>query len=153
MVHAHFVYLIEEEERIPDASFGHFLQQLARRNREDMSDRLEKVGLEFRFFPYLMFLLAKDGQSQRELGSHISDPEYQTSRNLDAMGKSGLIERRSSPISRRTTLVFLTKEGRKIAEGLPKLIRQANDDFLATLSERERTQLEKLMQKVAVATQ
>ena len=134
-------------------SFGFLLQLLERRLRGTMTERLEKVGLEFRFFPYLMFLLAKDGQSQRELGSHISDPEYQTSRNLDALGKAGLIERRPSPTSRRTTLVFLTTEGRKIAEGLPKIIRQSNDEFLAALSERERAQLEKLMRKVAAATQ
>ncbi len=133
-------------------SFGFLLQQLARRNREDMSDRLEKVGLEFRFFPYLMFLLAKDGQSQRELGSHIADPEYQTSRNLDALGKAGLIERRPSPTSRRTTLVYLTKQGRKLAESLPGIIHEANDAFLETLSERERSQLEKIMQKLSEAT-
>ncbi len=130
-------------------SFGFLLQLLARRNREDMSDRLEKVGLEFRFFPYLMFLLARDGQSQRELGSHISDPEYQTSRNLDAMGKAGLIERRPSPTSRRTTLIFLTEKGRKTAESLPGMIRKANDEFLSALSGTERSQLENLMQKIA----
>jgi DNA-binding MarR family transcriptional regulator len=53
-----------------------------------------------------MFLLAKDGQSQREPGSHISDPEYQTRRNLDTMANAGLIERRPSPTSNRTTLIF-----------------------------------------------
>ena len=133
-------------------SFGFLLQLLARNNRQEMSDRLDEIGLEFRFFPYLMFLLARDGQSQRELGKHISDPEYQTSRNLDALGKADLIERRPSPTSRRTTLVFLTKRGRKLAERLPALIRKSNDEFLEALTSTERNQLLQIMQKLAGAT-
>lgn len=134
-------------------SFGFLLQLLTRRNRQDMIDRLEEIGLEFRFFPYLMFLLAKDGQNQRELGSHISDPEYQTSRNLDAMGKANLIKRRPSPTSRRTTLIFLTENGRKLAEGLPDVIRRSNKEFLGALTATERDQLLGIMQKLARATE
>lgn len=132
-------------------SFGFLLQSLARRMDTIVKARLHDIGVEFRFFPSLMMLLAKDGQSQRELGGRFGLPEYQTSRNIDAMEQHGLVERRPCPESRRTTLVYLTKEGREVAESLPPHIVALNAEFLSPLTSDERVMAIELLQKLLVA--
>ncbi|MCK8483363.1 MarR family winged helix-turn-helix transcriptional regulator [Aliiroseovarius sp. S2029] len=133
-------------------SFGFLSQVLARRMDEAMKQRLADLDLDFRFFMTLMQLLAQDGQSQRELGAKLTLPEYQVSRNLDAMARDGLIERRADPSSRRTTRVFLTDKGRAVAQKLPPLIHGLNDSFLNVLSGDERTALINMLQRVLSLT-
>ncbi|WP_371169533.1 MarR family winged helix-turn-helix transcriptional regulator [Aliiroseovarius sp. 2305UL8-7] len=129
-------------------SFGYLMQVLARRIDDSMKVRLEALDLDFRFFMTLMLLLARDGQSQRELGGKLNLPEYQVSRNLDAMTKAGLVERRPSPTSRRTTLIYLTDQGRSVAQCLPPVINDQNDRFLKSLKDDERAVLISLLQRV-----
>nr|WP_255744269.1 MarR family transcriptional regulator [Aliiroseovarius sediminis] len=99
-----------------------------------------------------MQLLAQDGQSQRELGKKLKLPEYQISRNLDAMAQDDLIERRSHPSNRRTTQVFLTQKGREMAQKLPPLINALNNTFLRDLTKDERDTLISLLQRVLLTT-
>lgn len=136
-----------------EESFGFLSQVLARRVENEMKTRLATLNLDFRFFMTLMQLLVQDGQNQRELCSKLNLPEYQVSRNLDAMAKDGLIERRTSPTSRRITQVFLTKKGHALAQKLPPLINTLNDAFLGALSKDERTALVAMLQKVLLSTE
>lgn len=138
--------------RTQKESLGFLSQVLARRVDEAMKKQLAGLDLDFRFFMTLMQLLAQDGQSQRELGSKLNLPEYQVSRNLDAMANGGLIERRTNPSSRRTTQVFLTIKGRTLAEKLPPLITDLNDRFLSVLTRDERVMLINMLQRILSLT-
>ncbi|MCK8464556.1 MarR family winged helix-turn-helix transcriptional regulator [Aliiroseovarius sp. S1339] len=133
-------------------SFGFLAQVLARRVDNELKAELANLDLDFRFFMTLMQLLAQDGQSQRELGSKLNLPEYQVSRNLAAMVKDDLVERRTSPTSRRTTQVFLTGKGRALAQQMPPLINTLNDTFLSALNGDERAMLITLLQRVLSTT-
>ncbi|WP_289040236.1 MarR family transcriptional regulator [uncultured Aliiroseovarius sp.] len=133
-------------------SFGFLTQALARCVDGAMKERLADLDLNFRFFMTLMQLLAQDGQSQRELGKKLKLPEYQISRNLDAMAQDDLIERRSHPSNRRTTQVFLTQKGREMAQKLPPLINALNNTFLRDLTKDERDTLISLLQRVLLTT-
>ncbi|MCK0139820.1 MarR family winged helix-turn-helix transcriptional regulator [Aliiroseovarius sp. F47248L] len=133
-------------------SFGFLSQVLARRVDQAMKKQLADLNLDFRFFMTLMQLLAEDGQSQRELGAKLSLPEYQVSRNLDTMAADGLIERRTDPSNRRTTLVFLTANGRELAQQLPPLINNLNDSFLSALTHEERVTLINMLQRILSLT-
>lgn len=117
-----------------------------------MKARLDTLDLNFKYFESLMLLLSDDGQSQRALGHALNIPEYQVSRNLDSMEKSGLVERRPCPTSRRTTLVFLTRKGKEIAGDLPSQVREINAKFLEALSSDEQEQVLALLQKIHDST-
>lgn len=129
-------------------SFGFLLQTLARRMDEMLKKHLKTIDLDNRFFPSLIMLLAQDGRSQKELGQCFDVPEYQTSRNIDALEAKGLVTRCPCPISRRRTLVHLTEEGRELANKLPDLVKAANAEFLECLAEEEQEFAVTLLQKV-----
>lgn len=129
-------------------SFGFLLQTLARRMDEVLKKHLKTIDLDNRFFPSLIMLLAQDGRSQKELGQCFDVPEYQTSRNIDALEAKCLVTRCPCPMSRRRTLVHLTEEGRKVANKLPDIVSAANAEFLEGLAEDERQIAVTLLQKV-----
>lgn len=129
-------------------SFGFLLQLLARHVDQDMKARIEDLGIIPKHFETLMVLLASSGISQREMGQKLFLPEYQISRNLDAMEADGLVERRPSPTSRRTTELFLTEKGREVAMQLPPLINNLNSEFLQVLDDSEKATLVELLQRV-----
>ena len=60
---------------------------------------------------------------------------------------AGLAERRTDPNSRRSYLIYLTKEGRIKADSLPPVIKRVNDEVLAGLTATERQQVVDLLQK------
>jgi MarR family transcriptional regulator, transcriptional regulator for hemolysin len=139
---------ISEAQRRREGSFGFLVQTLARRIDATMKERLTEHGVDFKVFANLMALAEEDGINQRQLGAKLDFPEYYTSRNVDALVKAGFAERRPDPNSRRSSLVFLTKEGRKKTSEMPQLIRQVNEMYLAEMTEDERTQVVALLQKV-----
>ena len=138
-----------DNDGIRENSFGFLIQTLARRIDSDMKARLKEHGVDLKIFANLMFLSAKDGITQREIGSHLNFPDYYTSRNVDALIKEGYAERRPDPKSRRSTLIFLTQKGRDKAAELPDVIRAANDVSLANLDPDERKDVVRLLQKAA----
>jgi len=140
---------VAESNGIRENSFGFLIQTLARRIDADMKERLKEHGVDLKIFANLMFLSAKDGVTQREIGNRLNFPDYYTSRNVDALIKEGFAERRPDPKSRRTTLIFLTDKGREKAAELPDVIRAANENTLAGLSADEREQVVRLLRKAA----
>ena len=140
---------IPEPDGIRENSFGFLIQTLARRIDVEMKKRLKDYDVDLKIFANLMFLSAKDGVTQREIGNGLNFPDYYTSRNVDALIKEGFAERRPDPTSRRNTLIFLTPKGRKKAAELPEVIRAANEVALANLNAAERKQVVRLLQKVA----
>ncbi|MCK8464588.1 MarR family winged helix-turn-helix transcriptional regulator [Aliiroseovarius sp. S1339] len=140
---------VPEPNGIRESSFGFLIQTLARRIDADMKERLKEHGVDLKIFANLMFLSAKDGITQREIGNELNFPDYYTSRNVDALIQEGFAERRPDPKSRRTTLIFLTPKGRKKAAELPKVIWASNEKSLARLSANERNQVMHLLKKAA----
>lgn len=140
---------ISKAQQERQSSMGFLIQLLARRIDGEMKQRLSEIGVDLKTFSNLMLLSERDGHTQRELGKMLEFPEYDTSRTVDALVESGFAERRPDPNSRRSVLVFLTEKGRKKAAELPGIISSLNVSLLKTLSDDERKQLIRLLQKLA----
>ena len=140
---------LSKTQRERQSSFGFLLQLLARRMDKLMKQRLSEIDIDLKTFISLRMLSDGDGINQRELGRLLDFPEYQTSRNVDALVKTGFVERRPDPNSRRSVLIFLTNKGREKVKYLPKIISSVNRDFLTVLDEQEKKQAVKLLQKIA----
>lgn len=132
-----------------EGSFGFLVQSLARRLDARMKAELQEIGVDVKIFANLMILSEQDGINQRTIGERLNFPEYFTSRNVDALVKAGLAERRPDPDSRRAFLIFLTDAGRAKADLLPPIIRRVNDEFLAELLPSDRTQIVDLLRSIA----
>ena len=140
--------LPDAKKTIREHSFWFLIQTLARRIDMKMKELLKVHDVDLKVFANLMFLSVKDGVTQREIGNKLNFPEYYTSRNVDALIRDGFAERRPNPDSRRSMLVFLTEKGRAKARELPEVIRASNEESLAGLTEEERAQVIRLLQKV-----
>lgn len=76
----------------------------------------------------LRLLSERDGISQQELGGLSASDPTTIGRMLELLETKGLVNRKTDASDRRTRLVFLTQEGRDMAEQLyevSKPIRQA----------------------------
>ncbi len=150
MIRGHFLMTqISKAQAMREGSFGFLVQTIARTLDAKMKAELQEVGIDVKLFANLMLLSEEDGINQRQLGEKLNFPEYFTSRNIDALVSAGLVERRPDPNSRRSLLVFLTKEGRATAARLPPIIKRVNDDMLDGLTDAERTRVVGLLQKIA----
>jgi DNA-binding MarR family transcriptional regulator len=100
----------------------------------------------------LLFTLRRAGKPYRKLPSQLSasllvSSGTMTSR-LDRLESRGLIRRVSNPTDRRSVVVELTEDGLRIAdEGVTRHVR-AETEMLASLSERERAALDRLLSKL-----
>lgn len=132
---------------IRENSLGYLIHMLSRRTERTMCDQLEGVELSLRQFANLMILADQDGINQRQLGEKLDDPDYATSRSLDALVEAGYVERRPDPKSRRSLLVFLTDKGRSKVSDLPAIVKEVNDFHFRNLSDDERQVLVRILQK------
>lgn len=125
------------------------MQVMARRIHNRMKERLAELDLNINTFVNLMELRQEDGISQKRLGTLAEFPEYATSRNVDVMVEAGLVERRPDPNSRRSVRIFLTAQGRRLANKLPKIVAETNKEFLDNLKISEQKELVRLLRKLA----
>lgn len=118
-----------------------------------MCNQLEEVELGLRQFANLMILADQDGINQRQIGEKLDDPDYATSRSLDALVEAGYVERRPDPKSRRSHLVFLTDKGNSKVSELPAIVREVNNLHFKNLRHDEQQVLVRLLQKAAGISQ
>lgn len=141
---------INQAQKNRQASLGFLMQVIAGRIDTRMKVRLSEFDIGIKEFINLMMLIESDGQTQVQLGKLSDFPEYAMSRTVDQMVKSGLVERRPDPNSRRSIRVFMTDKGRDLSTKLPAIIKANNDEFLAPLDADEQAMLIKLLHKVAL---
>ena len=126
---------------------GWLVNQMSSRMDAVMSAELKPLDLDIRFFANLMSLLIEDDLSQTELGRRVGEPQYTTSRIIDALQDRGLVERRRDPNSRRAHRIALTRKGKELALQLPPVIQRVNSQVLERLDKHEQQELLRLLGK------
>lgn len=139
-----------EKVRLPrHKSLGWLVAVLGAEMAEALDQRLKAIGLSLGMWPTLYVLWEEDGLTQTELAARCRTAHYTTTRVLDALARSGLVERRPHPESRRSHLVYLTPAGHALEQAGVAEAMACNEAFLARLAKEERTQLVKLLRKAA----
>jgi MarR family transcriptional regulator, organic hydroperoxide resistance regulator len=96
----------------------------------------------------LRLLGVNDGASQRDMARmlHVAPPTV--SKMLTTMEKTGLVERRPDEADQRLTRVYLTDAGRERGDEMGTAVGEYVNATFATLTERERRDLARLLQKL-----
>lgn len=96
----------------------------------------------------LRLLSANDGASQRDMARmlHVAPPTV--SKMLTTMEKTGLVERKPDEADQRLTRVYLTDAGRERSDEMGAAVSEYVNATFATLSERERRDLARLLEKL-----
>jgi|SRR5579884_3421137 len=127
------------------ASEMFLLKRLGMAAKERTMAAFEEAGLH----PYHHAILAVLDEGSRVTQGSIADAlgydKSQLVGLLDELEGEGLIERRRDTTDRRRQLVRITPAGRKALDGLRRLSRKLEDEFLSPLSAAERRELHDLL--------
>lgn len=143
--------LNKKAEFVRENSVGWILKRLCAQLDVEMKRALADVSVNLNEFAMLMTLMEYDGLTQSELGKKITLPGYATTRTLDSLETSRLVERHTDERSRRSHRIYLTAKGRELGPILFTIIDQVNRDFLAPVSAAERSQLKNVLHKLFAA--
>jgi DNA-binding MarR family transcriptional regulator len=88
-----------------------------------------------------LFTLERGERSVGEIGAALGLSLPATSRSVDGLAQRGFVVRRESSEDRRSKLVALTPHGREVLEACVAGRRAAMEQFVASLSEAERSAL------------
>jgi DNA-binding MarR family transcriptional regulator len=131
-----------------EKSTGFIIYRTALAMRAVMQRKLKEQGYDITPEQYgiLMLLREEEGLSQKEIGDVLFKDKPNISRMLDALERKKLILRQST--DRRSFAIFLTGEGKKLAEEILPIKLQLGEEALNGLLAREIEALESMLNKI-----
>ena len=97
-----------------------------------------KVPLQLEQFPILLTAHAMEGLSQQEIADVTHRDKSSIQRTLGTLEKKGLIKIVQDANDKRRNLIYVTDGGKYLAERIKELMKQAEQETFAVLSEEER---------------
>ncbi len=130
--------------KLPTWLFG----QVAQRGQRLVADALAHEGARRQHFSVLMSLAEQGSASQATLGRRLWIDRSDLHAILGELEREGLVDRVRDERDRRRNVVTLTTAGRAALKRLDKRIEAAQAALLERLSEAERGQLTRLLERV-----
>lgn len=143
----------ESQVFVIEDSFGYLCNFVARLFVHMHAANLAEHGISVGQWPILLWLWAKEGQTQTELSRHVVIDDATMVRTIDRMERDGLVQRVRNPNDRRQHNVYLTDKGRSLRDYLIPSVLMANTTILDALSEAERHQLLDLLRRIITSQQ
>ncbi len=129
-------------------SIGFHLFQATVALRTGLARELRPFDITPEQFGVLFLLCEFDGLKQREIADLLLKDRPNITRILEKLEKKKLINRKTDPNDRRAIRVYLTHEGRKMRPGLERTARRFRDRSFQGFSQRERTKLRGLLNRI-----
>ncbi len=130
-------------------SCGWYLGILGTWMDNQMSEKLEPLGLTLSQFTIVMTLLEQEGLTQVEIGQRVMLPGYATTRNIDKLESLGYVKRHKHESSRRSYRIRLTEAGRVLAPDLYRATKSVNERFLSPLEDEQKAEFIKTLTMLA----
>lgn len=109
---------------------------------------LSQWGLSQTKVNVLLLLYKNDALALWELGEKLLVSRPNITGLMDRLEKSGLVSREVNPSDRRSLTAKLTPKGKRLIEEIIPPFRDFTEQVMSPLSEREKEQLIKLLQKI-----
>src|SRR2546430_15150564 len=137
----------QPEELVASATF--LLKRLGFSAKEQTMKAYEQTGLHPYHHGILTVLGDRSSETQGSIADALGYDRGQLVGLLDELEDRGLVERRRDPNDRRRHLVSLTSDGKRTLQKLRTLSKRIEDEFLAPLSDADRTKLHALLLRLA----
>mgnify|MGYP000932518918 CR=1 FL=1 len=109
---------------------------------------LSRWGLSQTKANVMLLLYENEALALWELGEKLLVSRANITGLMDRLSKSGLVTREVNPLDRRSLTAKLTPKGKKLIEEIIPLLKDFTEKVFSPLSESEKEQLIKLLQKV-----
>jgi DNA-binding MarR family transcriptional regulator len=131
-----------------DDNLGYLVNRAARLMAQTFSRRLQRHGVALAQWAILLFLYARDGQTQRELSRVAAIEPPTAARTIDRMVRDGLVRREPHPHDKRATRIRLTPRAQALREQLAAESMAGNQFAARGLSADELETLKTLLRRV-----
>jgi MarR family transcriptional regulator, lower aerobic nicotinate degradation pathway regulator len=121
------------------------LNQVALPAQRIIAEALASVGARRQHYSVLSALEEFGPASQAALGRRCGIDRSDMVALVNELAAAGRLERTPDAEDRRRNVIAITDAGRKFLSELDRLLQAAQDDLLAPLSSRERTELVRLL--------
>jgi DNA-binding MarR family transcriptional regulator len=139
------------EPFVVEESVGYLVNYLAKALARALAERLAAHGAHLGQWGVLMFLWARDGQSQGELSRQVAIEDATMVRTIDRMERDGLVRRERDAQDRRRVNIFLTERGLALQDSLIPCAVAVNETATQPFTESEREQLSGLLRRMIEA--
>ena len=134
-------------------SMGHLLFQLMASMRREVDARMAELDLTDAQWKPLWKIKLGHADTAFELARESGIDAGAMTRMLDRLEAKGLIGRVRSETDRRVVHLRLTAEGEAVAERIPHVLAEVNNDFLRGFNKTEWMQLKEFMQRMLASGQ
>jgi DNA-binding MarR family transcriptional regulator len=131
-----------------DDNLGYLVNRTARLMAQMFSRRLQRHGVALAQWAILLFLYAKDGQTQRELSRVVAIEPPTVARTIDRMVRDGLVRREPHPRDGRATRIRLTPRALALRDELAAESMAGNQFAARVLNGEELETLKTLLRRV-----
>ena len=142
--------MTENKKQIVKKFIGHHVGLTHKMLMEDFVNYMKHNGIRItpQQFTTLARLNRDDGITQKELANYLNKDYGSITRSLDGLEKRDWVRREDSSEDRRTKLVFITEQGKKIFKIVLPLQIERNEQILNGVSEKDFEQLVTILSKV-----
>ena len=131
-----------------DLSIGRLMNRVTRTHMENVHNSFEKYGVQKTFGPLLFRLSSAEGITQNELAGAMQVSPPSICVNIKKMESEGLLVRNSDEDDMRLIRLYLTDEGREVAEKSGREVALADDKLVKTLTSDEKQELKRILIKI-----
>ena len=131
-----------------DETLAEVFWSVARRLRHTTHDTVAPFGVTPGQARALGVLRRHGEMRLSDLADHLRIAPRSTTEVIDGLQERGLVQRQADPADRRATLVIMTDDGTRIAEGIQKARSVEADTFFSRLSDGDREDLSRILRSL-----
>lgn len=133
-----------------EKSIGYLINRTAMKLKAELLNSFKSQGLKITTeqWAVLASLTEADGKTQSEIAEKLIKDKTNLSRILDGMEKRKWLVRHAHENDRRSYRIFITQEGKALAEELIPIAKRINKKSLRTLDPKDILELERLMAEI-----
>ena len=131
------------------AHLGYWLRVVSNAVSQGFARKVEAEGVTVAEWVFLRALFDQDGISPSQLADRMSMTKSAISKLADRLIEKDLIRKGSSTVDRRGQTLTLQASAKRLVPRLAKLADENDAEFFGGLSQNERSQLMKMLRKIA----
>jgi len=113
-----------------------------------LSNALSDLELTPGLFGLLVLVGSNPGLSQSALARAMGIERSTMVASIDGLESRGLVERRPSPVDRRSNALVLSRKGKSLLKRAKEVVRGCEEDLFGGLAEEERETLRQLLRRI-----